>query len=68
MLLYCFALGTRKQQLDEALVDMVAKDSQPFTVVEDEGFRGFVQKLDPTYILPSRQVCMGVCVHKHKPK
>ncbi len=37
-------------------MDMVIKDSQPFTLVEDEGFRGFVNKLDPTCVLPTRQV------------
>ena len=36
---------------------MIVKDSQPFTLVEDEWFRGFVNKLDPTYVLPTRQVC-----------
>lgn len=36
--------------MDEALVDMLVLDAQPFQVVED-----FVQKLDPTYILPGRQ-------------
>nr|XP_055045539.1 uncharacterized protein LOC129431635 [Misgurnus anguillicaudatus] len=44
----------RQRNIDEALVDMIVKDSQPFSMVEDEGFRAFVQKLDPTYVLPSR--------------
>jgi len=35
---------------------MVVKDLQPFTIVEDEGFRAFVNKLDPSYVLPSRKV------------
>ncbi len=26
---------SRKQRLDEALVDMIVKDGQPFSVVED---------------------------------
>lgn len=47
---------SRKQLLDDALVDMVIKDSQPFSVVEDEGFRNFVDLLDPTYILPTKKV------------
>ncbi|TWW80940.1 hypothetical protein D4764_01G0007550 [Takifugu flavidus] len=45
----------RKQELDEALVDFIVKDSQPFTVVSDPGFRALVAKLDPTCTLPSRQ-------------
>ena len=39
------------------MVELIVKDSQSFTLVEDEGFRGFVNKLDPTYVLPTRQVC-----------
>ena len=54
---FLFCLGSRKQELDEAMVELIVKDSQPFTLVEDEGFRGFVNKLDPTYVLPTRQVC-----------
>lgn len=54
-----FFLSTRKQELDEALVTMIVKDTQPFSVVEDVGFR---DKLDPTYVLPTRQVCIGACI------
>ena len=54
---FLFCLGSRKQELDEAMVELIVKDSQPFTLVEDEGFRGFVNKLEPTYVLPTRQVC-----------
>lgn len=50
---YHFALDSRKREPDEALVD---KNSQPFSVVEDEGFRGLVKKRDCTYVLPTRQV------------
>ena len=45
---FLFCLGSRKQELDEAMVELNVKDSQPFTLVKDEGFRGFVNKLDPT--------------------
>lgn len=40
-LIYCpvyFWLGIRKQDLDEALLDFIVKDSLPFTVVSDPGF------------------------------
>ncbi|XDV36064.1 hypothetical protein PO909_005915 [Leuciscus waleckii] len=46
----------RQRELDEALINMVVKDLQPFTIVDDEGFREFVNKLDPSYVLPSRKV------------
>ncbi|XP_036069592.1 zinc finger BED domain-containing protein [Oryzias melastigma] len=54
----------RKQLLDEALVDMVIKDSQPFSVVEDEGFRDFVDLLDPTYILPTKRALKSMVGEK----
>lgn len=45
----------RKQELDEALVNMVVKDSQPFSIVDDTSFKEFVALLDPTYTVPSRK-------------
>ena len=41
-------------KVDEALVKMLATDFQPFSIVEDRGFRAYTQALDPTYVLPSR--------------
>ncbi|ROL41863.1 hypothetical protein DPX16_3491 [Anabarilius grahami] len=41
--------------LIEAFVYMFVQDSQPFTIVEDVGFKHFVGLLDPTYFLLSRQ-------------
>ncbi|KAK0142603.1 hypothetical protein N1851_019466 [Merluccius polli] len=48
-----------KTTVDEALVNMVVKDSQPFSIVEDVGFKELIHALDPTYILPTRQKQMG---------
>uniref|UniRef100_A0A3B3CQM1 HAT C-terminal dimerisation domain-containing protein n=1 Tax=Oryzias melastigma TaxID=30732 RepID=A0A3B3CQM1_ORYME len=48
-------LADKKQELDQALVNLVVKDSQPCSIVEDRGFRDFVKKLDPSYALPSKQ-------------
>ena len=33
---------------------MLATDFQPFSIVEDRGFRAYTQALDPTYVLSSR--------------
>ncbi|KAJ4922014.1 hypothetical protein JOQ06_004033 [Pogonophryne albipinna] len=49
------ARPTRQQDLDEALVNLIVKDTQPFSVVEDVGFRAFVALLDPNYVIPTRQ-------------
>ncbi|CAB4036879.1 zinc finger BED domain-containing 1-like [Paramuricea clavata] len=40
--------------ITESLVGMIAKDMQPLSVVENEGFIKFVKELDPRYQLPSR--------------
>ena len=47
--------SARKKKLDNLLLGLVTKDMQPFTIVEDKGFREFVQGLDPRYQLPSRK-------------
>ncbi|XP_050516425.1 E3 SUMO-protein ligase ZBED1-like [Diabrotica virgifera virgifera] len=43
----------RKKLLYRAAVEMVCLDYQPFTIVDDVGFRKLVYKLDPRYVLPS---------------
>ncbi|XP_016970923.1 E3 SUMO-protein ligase ZBED1-like [Drosophila rhopaloa] len=52
--------SVRKASLDMALMGMIAKDIQPFSIVEDEGFRKFVKLLDPRYTLPSRTTLQDV--------
>ena len=61
-------MTARKQALDDALVEMVVKDLQLFSVVEDEGFRAFVGKLDPAYTLPTRALKIMVCDKYHTAK
>lgn len=34
---------------------MIASDFQPYSIVEDKGFRRYSQKLNPAYVLPSRK-------------
>ncbi|KAM6980877.1 zinc finger BED domain-containing protein 4-like [Aplochiton taeniatus] len=48
------AVSARQRELDDALLSMLAKDSQPLSLVEDEGFSAFVRLLDPDYSLPSK--------------
>ncbi|XP_042624981.1 E3 SUMO-protein ligase ZBED1-like isoform X2 [Cyprinus carpio] len=57
--------AARKQELDEALVTMIVKDTQPFSIVEDVGFRDFVQKLDPSYVLPTRRAVKAMVEAKY---
>ena len=53
-----------KSNVDETLVSMVIEDSQPFTTVEDKGFGKLVKALNPTYVLPTRQVRTW-CIFPH---
>ncbi|KAF7641461.1 hypothetical protein LDENG_00280640 [Lucifuga dentata] len=57
---------TRKQELDDALVDMIVKDAQPYTIVEDVGFKELVHKLDPTYVLPTSQAVKAMIQEKYE--
>lgn len=57
----CYESGSeRKENLDKALMAMIATDVQPFSIVEDKGFREFVKALDPRYKLPSRTTLQNV--------
>ena len=47
--------ATKQRLLDEALLEMIATDFQPLSIVDDRGFRRFVGKLQPLYKLPTRQ-------------
>ncbi|XP_016966946.1 zinc finger BED domain-containing protein 4 [Drosophila biarmipes] len=44
----------RKTDIDKALTEMVAKDVQPYNIVENEGFIKYTQVLNPRYKLPSK--------------
>ncbi|KAL1278883.1 hypothetical protein QQF64_025556 [Cirrhinus molitorella] len=41
---------------------MIALDNQPFSVVEDEGFRRLINYLEPRYALPSRRYFSDVAL------
>ncbi|XP_074037291.1 E3 SUMO-protein ligase ZBED1-like [Leptinotarsa decemlineata] len=44
-----------KKKLDSKLMQLFIKDFQPLSIVEDDGFKEFVQALNPSYQLPSRK-------------
>lgn len=56
--------STRKLELDTALVNMVCEDFQPFSIVEDAGFKHFFKLLDPRYDLPSRRTLTDVLIKR----
>ncbi|XP_032428200.1 zinc finger BED domain-containing protein 1-like [Xiphophorus hellerii] len=45
---------------------MIVKDTQPFTIVDDVGFRTFVSYLDPNYVLPTRQALKAMVEAKYE--
>ncbi|CAH1958530.1 unnamed protein product [Acanthoscelides obtectus] len=46
---------TARKTIDEALMLLFTHDFQPFSIVEDFGFRKFVSALNPSYGLPNRK-------------
>lgn len=53
-----------KLHLDEQLVKMIAKDYLPLRLVEEKGFKNFVQALDPRYTLPTLETLSKVLLPK----
>lgn len=45
-----------QKEVDEKLIKMITTDLQPFSVVEDKGFREYTKALNPSYTLPGRKV------------
>ncbi|XP_051778436.1 E3 SUMO-protein ligase ZBED1-like [Erpetoichthys calabaricus] len=45
----------KQNTIDEELAKMIAHDFQPFSIVEDKGFRTFTHALNPFYVIPSRK-------------
>ncbi|XP_076746565.1 uncharacterized protein LOC143421316 [Maylandia zebra] len=56
----CGARPGEQSQIDEDLVSMVIEDSQPFSIVEDKGFKRLVKSLNPSYVLPTKKVVKAV--------
>ena len=46
----------RQKRLTGLLLKMIAVDFQSFSIVEDEGFRAFVNGLDPSFVIPTRHM------------
>ncbi|KAK2578599.1 hypothetical protein KPH14_012218 [Odynerus spinipes] len=53
------ANSQRKLQIDKVLIEMIALDYQPFTIVKDIGFRKLINLLDLRYVLVSTYTLSG---------
>jgi len=45
----------KQKLITEKIGLMICKDLQPYTVVEDAGFRAVMQAAEPRYVMPSRK-------------
>ncbi|XP_046990620.1 uncharacterized protein LOC124595778 isoform X1 [Schistocerca americana] len=50
----------QKKKVDSKLMGLFTKDYQPFSIVNDSGFRNFVHALNPAYEIPSRRTTTNV--------
>lgn len=50
----------KKNKIDQAFLKMIVKDFQPYKIVEDEGFKSFIQELNPPYQIPNRHTLSKV--------
>ena len=60
--------STKRKSIDAAVFNMIVKDLQPVSVVEDEGFQLLVHTLDSRYELPSRRTIMQMLPEKYSEK
>ncbi|KAG8226166.1 hypothetical protein J437_LFUL007403 [Ladona fulva] len=44
----------QQKKINNLILNMIIMDLQPFSIVEDEGFKNLVTGIDPSYQLPSR--------------
>jgi len=54
----------RRQKITDAVVDFIAGDLQPVSLVESTNFRALLQTLDPCYTLPSRRTFTSTLLRK----
>ena len=52
----------RAKAIEDLIMDMMALDDQPFTLVEDRGFSRLINHLEPRFTLPSRRYFSDVCL------
>ena len=51
-----FAKDSSKARLiTNKVMEMIALDDQPFSIVEDRGFRRLIEHIEPRYSMPSRR-------------
>lgn len=54
--------SAKAKQITNKVMEFIALDDQPFSVVEDVGFRSLIKFMEPRYTLPSRRHFAEVCL------
>ncbi|XP_077315557.1 max-like protein X isoform X1 [Lithobates pipiens] len=52
----------KARAITDKIMEFIALDDQPFSVVEDIGFRRLMQHIEPRYSLPSRRYFADTCL------
>ena len=47
--------SAKAKSITNKVMEMIALDNQPFSIVEDRGFRQLIEHIEPRYSLPSRR-------------
>ena len=58
-----FSSGSKKaKEIDKTIMEFIALDHQPLSVVQDRGFKRLVSKLEPRYKIPGRKYLTDVAL------
>jgi hypothetical protein len=58
----------KDKEITERLVNLIVKDMQPFSIVEDQGFRELMSFAFPNYIIPCRETLTKRVEEKYEVK
>jgi hypothetical protein len=54
----------KQKLITEKIAHMICKDLQPYTIVEDPGFRAVIKAAEPKYVMPSRKTFSAEIIPK----
>ncbi|CAG9831131.1 unnamed protein product [Diabrotica balteata] len=57
--------GNRYTKISNSILYMICKDYQPFSIVEDKGFRQLFQTLAPQYKIPTRKTLTNLLENRY---
>ena len=56
---------TEDKDIDDAVVQLIFEDMRPFSIVDGSGFKNFCSKMNPDYVLKSRNTYRSKAVSAH---